>query len=130
MHTLLNIQTMSDLEGHPKVGASWEGFVIEQLVRHLDVDYSNCYFWATHAGAELDLFVPRGRKRYGFEIKRTTAPSLTPSMRSAMETLKLNHLDVIHMGEHIFPLADKVRAVPFLKMFDTIRRNWFSQWKD
>ncbi|MBN1465890.1 ATP-binding protein [candidate division KSB1 bacterium] len=121
MHTLLNVRTMADLEGHPKVGASWEGFVIEQLIRHLGVEYSECYFWATHAGAELDLFIPRGRKRYGFEIKRTTAPRLTPSMRSAMDTLKLTRLDVIHMGEHIFPLAEKVRAVPFLQMLETIQ---------
>ncbi len=120
MHTLLNIRTMSDLEGHPKIGASWEGFVIEQLVRHLGVEHSDCYYWATHAGAELDLFIPRGQKRYGFEIKRTTAPRFTPSMRSAMDTLRLNQLDVIHMGEHIFPLAENVQAVPFSRMMDTI----------
>ncbi len=120
MHTLLNIRTLKDLEGHPKVGASWEGFVIEQLVRHLDVEYNECYFWATHAGAELDLFIPRGQKRYGFEIKRTTAPKLTPSMRSALDVLNLNRLDVIHMGEHTFPLKENVRAVPFSKLTDII----------
>lgn len=122
MHSLLNIQTMTDLEGHPKVGASWEGFVIEQLIRHLGLDYSECYFWATHAGAELDLFIPRGRKRFGIEIKRTTTPKLTLSMRSALESLNLTHLDVIHSGDHTFPLAENVRAVSFVRMLEDIKK--------
>ena len=70
-----------------------------------------CYFWRTHTGAELDLMVVRGRRRLGFEIKRTTAPALTPSMRSALGDLKLDSLTVIHAGDASFPLAARVRAV-------------------
>lgn len=70
-----------------------------------------CYFWATHAGAELDLVVVRGARRLGFERKRTDAPRITPSMRVALTDLKLDRLDVIHAGEHTFPLAPGIRAV-------------------
>jgi hypothetical protein len=121
LHTLLNIQTVADLEGHPKIGASWEGFVIEQLVRHLDVDFMDCYFWATHSGAELDLLILRGQRRFGFEIKRTSSPKLTASMNSALTSLTLNHLYVIHAGDHSFPLADRVDALSFDTMFQNIR---------
>jgi len=102
---------MMDLEGHPKVGASWEGFLLHQVIRRLQAFPEECYFWATHGGAELDLFVLRGRRRYGFEFKRTTSPRVTPSMRSALSDLKLNRLDVIHAGENTFPLSEKIRAV-------------------
>ncbi len=111
LHTLLNLRSMMDLEGHPKVGASWEGFLLQQVIRRLQAFPEECYFWATHGGAELDLFVLRGRRRYGFEFKRTTSPRITPSMRSALSDLKLNRLDVIHAGENTFRLAEKIRAV-------------------
>ncbi|HPR88992.1 MAG TPA: ATP-binding protein [bacterium] len=113
LHSLLNIKTANELEGHPKVGASWEGFVIEQLVIQLGLDYSDCFFWGTYSGAELDLLFMRGQKRIGVEIKRTTTPHLTASMHSTLETLKLTHLYVIHAGDHSFPLADQVHAVSF-----------------
>lgn len=112
LHALLNLRTRRDLEGHFKVGASWEGFALEQLVHRLGARPDECYFWATQGGAELDLLVVRGRQRLGFEIKRSSAPSLTPSMRSALASLGLTRLDVIHAGAHAFPLAPKVRAVP------------------
>jgi predicted AAA+ superfamily ATPase len=111
LHSLLNLSAQADLDAHPKVGASWEGFAIEQVIRRLGAQPNECHFWATHAGAELDLLVVRGRKRLGFEIKRTTAPSVTPSMRIAFEDLRLTSLDVIHAGEHTFPLGSKLRAV-------------------
>jgi predicted AAA+ superfamily ATPase len=98
-----------DLESHPKVGASWEGFLLQQVIRRLQAFPEECYFWAAHGGAELDLFVLRGRRRYGFEFKRTTSPRVTPSMRSALSDLKLNRLDVIHAGEESFPLGEKIR---------------------
>jgi predicted AAA+ superfamily ATPase len=116
LHTLLNLRSMMDLEGHPKVGASWEGFLLQQVIRRLQAFPEECYFWATHGGAELDLFVLRGRRRYGFEFKRTTSPRVTPSMRSALSDLKLNRLDVIHAGENTFPLADKIRAVSWQRL--------------
>jgi hypothetical protein len=111
---------MADLEAHPKAGASWEGFVIDQLVRWLGAETNECYFWATHAGAELDLLVVRGGTRLGFEIKRTSAPAMTRSMHIAMENLKLERLDVIHAGDHSFPLAERVRAVALRRLLDDI----------
>jgi len=89
LHTLLNVRTRSELEGHPKVGASWEGFVLEEIMRHLGIRGEECFFWATHAGAELDLLIVRGKRRLGFEVKRTSSPKLTPSMRSALADLGL-----------------------------------------
>jgi len=116
LHTLLNLRSMMDLEGHPKVGASWEGFLLQQVIRRLQAFPEECYFWATHGGAELDLFVLRGRRRYGFEFKRTTSPRVTPSMRSALSDLKLNRLDVIHAGDNTFPLSEKIRAVSWQRL--------------
>jgi hypothetical protein len=116
LHALLNLRSMMDLEGHPKIGASWEGFLLQQVIRRLQAFPEECYFWATHGGAELDLFVLRGRRRYGFEFKRTTSPRVTPSIRSALSDLKLNRLDVIHAGENTFPLAEKIRAVSWQRL--------------
>jgi predicted AAA+ superfamily ATPase len=109
LHRLLGIGTRDDLLGHPKVGASWEGFVIEQI---LTLDVSNPWFWGTHAGAELDLLVDVDGARVGIEIKRTDQPRLTPSMRSALDDLQLDRMVVVHAGTHRFPLADRVEAVP------------------
>jgi predicted AAA+ superfamily ATPase len=120
LHTLLNLPEQADLDAHPKSGASWEGFVIDQIIRHLGARPDECYFWATHGGAELDLLIVRGRRRYGFEIKRTTAPKVTPSMRHALHDLKLTRLEVIHAGEHSFPLAESARAVPLRHLLEEI----------
>ena len=116
LHTLLDLRSREDLERHPKVGASWEGFAITAIVRRLGARWSECYFWATHAGAELDLLVVRGRTRLGFEIKRTAAPALTPSMKAALSDLRLTRLDVIHAGEQTFPLAPRARAIPLSRL--------------
>lgn len=121
LHTLLNLRTMADIEAHPKAGASWEDFVIDQLIRWLGVESHECFFWSTHAGAELDLFVIRGGMRLGFEIKRTTAPKLTRSTLIALQDLKLTRLDIIHAGDHTFPLADGVRAVALGRLLEDIR---------
>jgi len=111
LHALLNLRAMPDIETHPKIGASWEGFLLDQIIRHLRADKNECYFWATHAGAELDLLVVRGRKRLGFEFKRTTAPKITPSIISAKKDLKLDELTVVFYGNTSFFLAEGVRAV-------------------
>jgi len=113
LHTLLDLDSRHALLGHPKVGASWEGFVISEVIRQLGARREECWFWATQSGAELDLLVVRGRQRLGFEVKRTTAPRLTPSMRSALASLHLDRLDVVHAGAHTFPLASRVRALAF-----------------
>ena len=116
LHSLLGIVGREDLERHPKVGASWEGFVLREVMRLGDLRPEECFFWATHAGAELDLLVIWGTRRVGFEIKRTTSPSVTRSMHAAIETLRLDRLDVIHAGEHTFPLRDRIRAVAFERL--------------
>ena len=120
LHTLLNLRTLKDLEGHPKVGASWEGFAMEQVVRRLGARRDECYFWATHGGAELDLLVVRGQRRWGFEFKRTSSPKVTPSVRSALSDLQLRSLDIIHAGETTFPLDKRIRAVALTRLFEDI----------
>ena len=120
LHALLNLRGLKDLEGHPKVGASWEGFVIGQVVKRLGALPHECHYWATFTGAELDLLIVRGRLRWGFEVKRTASPRLTPSMRSAMESLKLKRLDMIHAGDKTFLLAKKIRAVAFSHLLEDL----------
>lgn len=121
LHSLLNVRRLEELEGHPKVGASWEGFALEQIIRRLDARLTESFFWATHGGAELDFLVVRGGQRLGFEIKRTSSPRLTPSMRSALSDLKLRRLDVIHAGEETFPMATRVRAVALSRLLDDLQ---------
>lgn len=121
LHTLLGIDDHSALERHPKVGASWEGFALAQIVARLGVPWGECHFWATHQGAELDLLVVRGSQRIGFEFKRTTAPALTRSMHVALADLRLDRLDVIHAGRDTFRLAPTVRAVACGRIMEDIR---------
>lgn len=121
LHTLLGINTRDDLEKHPKIGASWEGFVIEQLIHSMGLDKEDCFFWATHAGAELDLLVVRGRQRLGFEVKLTSAPRVTPSMRHALSDLKLQRLYVIHAGEETFPLGKNIQALALPRLLEDLK---------
>lgn len=121
LHTMLNVQSKTDLEWHPKVGASWEGFVIGQVVRQLRAKPEECYFWATHAGAELDLLVIRGRTRIGVEIKRTVSPRVTPSMRNAISDLRLQHLYVVHAGEETYQLEQRVVAIPPTRLLSDLK---------
>lgn len=111
LHSLLKIGDSRALNSHPKLGASWEGFIIELIMDQLDKDSSEFYFWATHTGAELDLYTTGGGKRLGIEVKRTATPKLTPSMKIAMQDLNLNELIVVHAGKESYPLAKSVRAV-------------------
>ncbi len=121
LHTLLGIKTRNDLERHPKIGASWEGFAIEQVIRLMEFRKEDCFFWATHAGAELDLLVVRGRSRLGFEVKLTGSPRVTPSMRSALSDLKLQRLYVIHSGEETFWLEKNIQAVALPRFLEDIK---------
>jgi len=121
LHALLNVVTKRDIEGHPKLGASWEGFIIDQVIQQLGVNPEETYHWRTHQGAELDLFVIRGGARLGFEVKRTVAPSLTPSMRSAMQDLKLKSLTVVHAGDATFPLSRRIQAVAVSDLLQSIK---------
>lgn len=122
LHMLLGIGTLGELETHPRVGASWEGFLIEQLRRALRVEPDELYFWRTQDGAELDLLLVRGGRRTGFEFKRTTAPSMTPSMHHALTDLRLDQLYVLHAGEHRFPLHERVDAVPWTETLEIAAR--------
>lgn len=121
LHTLLGLDDLAELDAHPKSGASWEGFVISQIASRLDVRADECHFWATHGGAELDLLVVRGRKRWGFEVKRTSKPAITPSMRTAMSDLDLDRLFVVHPGPTSFDLAENIRAVAISTLLTEIR---------
>ncbi len=121
LHTLLGIASREDLDRHPKVGASWEGFGIQAVIDHLRVRHDECFFWATHGGAELDLLVVRGRKRLGFEFKRTVSPTVTPSMRVAFQDLGLARLDVIHAGDKTYPLAPRIRAVSLSRIVEDLQ---------
>lgn len=110
LHTLHGLTNEAQLQGHPKLGASWEGFLIEQIVTCLDT--RDAYFWGTHAGAELDLMVMQGGKRYGFEMKYADAPGTTKSMHTALADLGLEHLWVIYPGEQRYDLTEKITVVP------------------
>jgi predicted AAA+ superfamily ATPase len=120
LHTLLGVETGEDLERHPKVGASWEGFAMGEVMTRLGARPEQCFFWATHTGAELDLLVVRGSRRWGFEFKRTVAPRLTRSMHSALADLHLECLEVVHAGEQTFPLAANVRALALTRLLDDL----------
>jgi predicted AAA+ superfamily ATPase len=120
LHALLGVGSHGELLGHPKVGASWEGFVIAQLVQWLGARRDECFFWATHQGAELDLLVVRGNRRLGFEVKRTEAPELTKSMHIAMQDLELDQLVVLHGGKESWPMANNVRAVAASSLLDEV----------
>ena len=111
LHRLLTIDE-KDLQTHPKLGPSWEGFALEMVVRSVGLNAQEAFFWGTHAGAELDLFWQAKGKNWGVEFKYSDAPQLTKSMQSALSDLQLAHLWVIYPGEKIYPLAAKVTAVP------------------
>lgn len=119
LHVLLDIREQRDLEGHLKVGSSWEGFALEEVLRHPLTREREAYFWATHQGAELDLLLVKGRQRVGFEFKRNSAPGLTPSMGISMKDLKLDRLWVIHPGKHRFTLGKGIEALPLGELDQT-----------
>lgn len=114
LHQLLGIRTALDLDTHPKAGASWEGYVVEETLRATVPDEAS--FWATHGGAELDLLLIKDGRRYGVECKRVDAPRLTPSMRIALEDLGLEQLLVIYPGARRYPLAERIAAVPLTEL--------------
>jgi uncharacterized protein len=114
LHALLGITNRRDLERHPKVGASWEGFAVEEVLKALRPD--EAYYWATHQGAEIDLVLFKHGRRVGVECKRADAPTLTPSMRIALHDLKLDRIVVAYPGDRRYPLADRVEVVPLAEL--------------
>jgi len=110
LHALLSIGTRRDLENHPKVGASWEGYAVEEVLKAFQPD--DVYFWATHGGAELDLLLFKKGRRIGIECKRVDAPTLTPSMRTALTDLKLHELTVVYPGTTRYSLGQGIEVLP------------------
>ena len=110
LHALLGLPTLDALLTHPRSGASWEGFALEQVLRLAAPD--EAYFWATHNGAELDLLMFKGGRRVGVEFKRADAPGVTRSMQIAMGDLRLDRLYVVYPGTLRYPLAERMEAVP------------------
>jgi len=110
LHTLLGIVNRRTLEHHPKVGASWEGYAVEEVLKAFRPD--DAYYWATHNGAEIDLVLFKNGRRIGVECKRGDAPVLTPSMRIALADLKLDQLFVVYPGEKKYSLGKNVEVIP------------------
>jgi len=119
LHSLLGIKSGTDLVRHPGCGSSWEGFVIEEVIRAVEPD--DFYYWATHQGAEIDLVLFKGGRSYGVEIKRQDAPAMTPSLRIALEDLKLTRIAVLYPGEKRYALHQKITVVPFSEITGGMR---------
>lgn len=111
LHSLLGLNNQEELENHPKVGASWEGFVMNAVINRLNVYPEEVFFWRTHSGAELDLLIVRGNTRLGFEFKRTVMPKMTRSLHVAMTDLNLSHAYIVHAGDETFELSAHVTAL-------------------
>ncbi len=112
VHYLLGIGDDRSLDVHPGRGGTWEGLILELAMEQLRGTGREFYYWRTHTGAELDLFAPSGRERLGIEVKLSSAPAITPSMRHAVNDLELTDLVVVHAGEASYPMGDRIRAVP------------------
>lgn len=111
LHYFLGLPSRRQLERHPGCGASWEGFVLENLIRVLGQESTQFFFWAAHTGAKVELLVKRGAQLRGFEIRRTAAPRITRSTRTVLEDLSLTRMDIVHAGPSSFPLGRRIRAV-------------------
>lgn len=116
LHYLLGIKSEDELNLHPKLGASWEGYVIEEVIKFTRPH--EVYFWGTHSGAELDLLLIKDNKRIGVECKRMDAPKPTPSMRTAMVDLELDKLVVIYPGSQSYTLAEGINVLPLAKVIE------------
>jgi predicted AAA+ superfamily ATPase len=120
LHTLLSVQSANDLYAHPKLGASWEGFAIEQILAAFGS--RDAYFWATHGGAELDLMLIIHGKRYGFEFKVADAPGSSRSMHIALADLGLEQLWVVYPGDEEYELAERISALPLRRIPELARQ--------
>jgi hypothetical protein len=120
LHALLGQPDFRALEGHPKLGAAWEGFVVEEAIRA--AGERNAWFWATQSGAELDLLLTLGGRRYGVEVKYGDAPGITKSMRIAMEDLSLSRLFVVYPGAEPYELDSKISVLPLARLLPVLRR--------
>jgi predicted AAA+ superfamily ATPase len=122
LHTLLGLDTKEELESHPKVGASWEGFAMNTVLTQLNIQPDEAFFWSTYTGAELDLVVIKGNTRIGFEFKRSSAPQMTKSISIALKDLRLSHVYVVYVGNEQYPLEHQVTALGLTNILTTIKR--------
>ena len=118
LHLLLGTEAWDELEAHPKLGASWEGFALEQVLAL--APRAQAYFWGTHAGAELDLLLVHRGRRYGVEFKYGAAPGMTKSLHVALADLKLDRAWIVHPGSERYPVHEKVEAVPLAASADVL----------
>jgi predicted AAA+ superfamily ATPase len=118
LHSLLNVHDFHGVIGHPQVGASWEGFALEQVLRI--VRPTQAYFWATYSGAELDLFFVANGLRCGVECKFAEAPQSTKSMVAALESLRLDKLLIVYPGDQVWPVSERISACPILKVQESL----------
>ena len=123
LHRLLGIPGMEQMVTHPKLGASWEGFALEQVIRASGVSEEEAYYWGVHNQAELDLLLFRNGKRLGFEVKYTDTPKATSSQRAALEHLKLDSLTLVCPGHASYPLDDKIHVRGLGHLIET--QEWF-----
>lgn len=121
LHALLGIRTQAELLAHPKLGLSWEGFALENVIRLASAE-RDAFFYGTHGGAELDLLLVRGGKKYGFEFKHADAPAATKSMHQVIEDLGLRRLWVVHPGSAAYPLTDRIDGLPLASVPDVLAR--------
>jgi uncharacterized protein len=110
LHRLLGMASMEQMVTHPKLGASWEGFALEQVIRASGVSEEEVYYWGVHNQAELDLLLFRNGKRLGFEVKYTDTPKVSSSQRAALETLRLDSLTIVCPGSANYPLDDRIQV--------------------
>ena len=120
LHSLLDLASWEQLESHPKLGSSWEGFCIEQVLSI--VGSRNAYFWGTHAGAELDLFILLNGKRFGVEVKYSDAPSSTRAMRIAFNDLSLDRLFVVYPGTEDYQLDEQIEVVSLASLLSQLKQ--------
>jgi hypothetical protein len=121
LHALLNLPDLQTLYGYSRLGASWEGFAIEQILQIIKPPQA--FYWATHSGAEVDLFFIVHGRRYAIECKFSEAPKITKSMNQALESLKLTHLWVVHPGDHAYPLSERISAWP-MKNIESLKKQF------
>jgi predicted AAA+ superfamily ATPase len=118
-HSFLNVNNIEELYGSPKLGASWEGFALEQVILHLGLNEEDVFFWAVHTGAEIDLIYHNQAKLWGIEVKFNESPRTTKSIYSAISELSLEHVWIIYPGNDVYPIDDKITAVGLSKIYDS-----------
>jgi len=119
-HTLLGLNNYESVMTSPKIGASWEGFALEQVIKYYNAEPEECYFWSSHSIAEIDLLIFKNGKRIGFEFKYTDSPKITSSMKISLEDLELDQIKVIFPGNISFRMSDKIEAVGFQTLAEKI----------